>query len=425
MGTLRLRLSRALSLSALLLASSPAAAEASSGVIFSRPVPLIHPGAEYRTCLLGIFPGPQNLPLVHNWYVMARGAGPQAVTLLISAVAVSAGESGDLQATVTDAAGNVVGSVSIPYPTLQGETTEGMLVTLIGGVIYNLTFTSLPISLGAQHYKVGAVERSVELGWAGPLHYLEGPKANWAFHAQQGEDVSVRIEVDAEVDANGVPVPGVPNQATNITYAVLNADLTPGPVPQTLAPISPTQPIVINFTSDEDRSYILQVTTNGHYRAEKLSGADRGFYATPCPPVQPQPFRVKVDIKPGSDPNSINLKKQGLVPVAVLTIRPEEADAQFAAFDATLLEAGALRMMDLADFAPGIFPAGAIPIRSTVEDVDGDGDLDLLLFFEAKDLASQGFNGGRFDANTTAAILFGRRPGQPVFGLDAVNTVGR
>ena len=62
---------------------------------------------------------------------------------------------------------------------------------------------------------------------------------------------------------------------------------------------------------------------------------------------------VDIDIKPGSDPNSINLKSKGVVPVAVLTT-PD--------FDAATVDPATVEF------------AGASPVRWTMEDVDGDTD---------------------------------------------------
>ncbi len=73
---------------------------------------------------------------------------------------------------------------------------------------------------------------------------------------------------------------------------------------------------------------------------------------------------VEIDIKPGSWPNSINLKSKGLIPVAILTT---------ASFDATQVDSDTVRF------------AGAAPVRWALEDVDGDGDIDLVLHFRTRE----------------------------------------
>ena len=106
---------------------------------------------------------------------------------------------------------------------------------------------------------------------------------------------------------------------------------------------------------------------------------------------------MEIDIKPGSDPNSINLKSKGVVPVAVLTT--EDFDASEVAPDSV-------------EFA------GASPVRWTQEDVDDDGDLDMLFFFKIQDL--------NLTEDSTEATLTGETipPGRtPIEGTDTVNIV--
>jgi len=78
------------------------------------------------------------------------------------------------------------------------------------------------------------------------------------------------------------------------------------------------------------------------------------------------PFGVTIDIKPGSFPNSINLACQGDIPVAILTT---------GGFDAATVDPGTV-----------IF-AGATLLHSALEDVDGDGDDDLILQFGCQDVS--------------------------------------
>ena len=107
------------------------------------------------------------------------------------------------------------------------------------------------------------------------------------------------------------------------------------------------------------------------------------------------PIPVEVDIKPGSDPNSINLKSKGVVPVAVLTT--DDFDAGTVA-------------PDTVEFA------GASPKRWTMEDVDGDGDEDLLLHFKTQEL--------NLAEDSTEATLTGETlDGVQIEGTDTVNIV--
>jgi len=104
---------------------------------------------------------------------------------------------------------------------------------------------------------------------------------------------------------------------------------------------------------------------------------------------------VIIDIKPGSNPNSINLKSNGVIPVAVLTTTD---------FDAGTVDPGTVEF------------AGASPIRWTVEDVDNDGDEDMLFHFRTQEL--------NLDETSTKATLTGEtKDGQKISGTDKVRIV--
>ena len=115
------------------------------------------------------------------------------------------------------------------------------------------------------------------------------------------------------------------------------------------------------------------------------------------PPTEPGTTQVEVeiDIKPGSDPNSINLKSKGVVPVAVLT-----ADD----FDASTVD------------PETVLFAEASPVRWTMEDVDGDGDLDLILHFKTQEL-------GLTEDSTDSTLTGKTYDGELLWGTDTVNIV--
>jgi hypothetical protein len=107
------------------------------------------------------------------------------------------------------------------------------------------------------------------------------------------------------------------------------------------------------------------------------------------------PIEVQIDIKPGSYPNSINLKSKGVLPVAVLTTED---------FDATTIDPATVTL------------AGASPLRWAWEDVDSDGDIDLLFHFKTQEL--------NLNETSTEATLEGfTMGGVPFFGTDTVNIV--
>jgi hypothetical protein len=109
---------------------------------------------------------------------------------------------------------------------------------------------------------------------------------------------------------------------------------------------------------------------------------------------------VVVDIKPGSDPNSINPKSKGVIPVAVLTTDD---------FDATSVDPLSV------EFGPN--GAKETHGKGHIEDVDGDGDMDMVLHFKTQDSGIQ--------CGQTAVTLTGETIGGiAITGTDAIQTVG-
>ncbi|MCK4314258.1 MAG: hypothetical protein KAX24_00670 [Anaerolineae bacterium] len=136
----------------------------------------------------------------------------------------------------------------------------------------------------------------------------------------------------------------------------------------------------------DDSSGILKM----YYSARESGGPKKIGLA-----VLPLVIEVDLDIKPGSDPNSINPNSKGVVPVAVLTMDT---------FDANSVDP------DTVEFA------GAQPLRWVIEDVDGDGDVDLLFHFKTQELNLTG--------DSTEATLTGSTyAGQAIQGTDTVNIV--
>lgn len=84
---------------------------------------------------------------------------------------------------------------------------------------------------------------------------------------------------------------------------------------------------------------------------------------------RPTPLRVTIDVKPGDTPTTLEPKRQGMVPIAVLSTKD---------FDAAQIDVDTARA--------GATGVEATAFKHMLEDVDRDKDVDLLLIFRVADL---------------------------------------
>lgn len=115
---------------------------------------------------------------------------------------------------------------------------------------------------------------------------------------------------------------------------------------------------------------------------------------------------IDIDIKPGSDPNAINLSNKGVIPVAILGS---------ATFDVTSVEVSSLK------FGPG----KANPVHNLtdphvyeehLQDVNQDGFVDLVSHYKTKKTG--------IPSTATMAILLGNlSDGTSIEGIDSVRIV--
>lgn len=116
-----------------------------------------------------------------------------------------------------------------------------------------------------------------------------------------------------------------------------------------------------------------------------------------APPRIELPSEISIDIKPGSFPNSINLKNRGVIPVAIIND---------GSIDLSTINISSIR------FGPN----RAVQVHFSYEDVESDGDLDLILHFRTQDT---GIKNGDIEAALTARLIDGRI----IAGSDSLRTV--
>jgi hypothetical protein len=146
----------------------------------------------------------------------------------------------------------------------------------------------------------------------------------------------------------------------------------------------------IQLTDNDYTDWSPQINSNGDVVWQGQNGGDWEIF------IGLGAIEVEIDIKPGSSQNSINLRSRGVVPVAVLTT---------ASFDARSVLPSSVTF------------AGAPPVRSTMADVDRDGDLDRLFHFKTQQLIE-------LNGDSTEATLTGKTDqGISINGTDTVNIV--
>jgi hypothetical protein len=112
-------------------------------------------------------------------------------------------------------------------------------------------------------------------------------------------------------------------------------------------------------------------------------------------------YHVSIDIKPGKDPNVINIRSNGLVPVALLGS---------AEFDVS--------QMDTSTVAFGrMHEAGTAAVKFSSEDVNKDGFRDLVFGFKTREIGLQ-------PGDTEACLHVSLVDGTFFCGHDAVIVIG-
>ncbi len=199
---------------------------------------------------------------------------------------------------------------------------------------------------------------------------------------QSSDQVTVTVETDQTP-----PVLTVPD---NISVAANTSGGYAGSIGSATAEDACGLPVTI--TSDAPAIFPLGETTVQYSAVDNAGNVSTGSQT-----VTVNPYSILVDIKPGSSTNVVNFKNKGVIPVAVLT----SSD-----FDATTLDVASLR------FGPG--NATEAHGKGHPEDVDHDGDIDLMLHFDTQATGLTKSDGSGTLVGTTLS-------GIPVSGSDVLN----
>ena len=120
--------------------------------------------------------------------------------------------------------------------------------------------------------------------------------------------------------------------------------------------------------------------------------------ATPTPtPTPPPVIEVRIDIKPGSFPNTINLSSKGVIPVALLGS---------ATFDVRSV-----------DYSTVVFAGAPVASGPAFMDVNRDGFLDAVMQFRTQQTNIQ-------PGDTQACLTGNTLGGTPIHGCDSIRTLG-
>ena len=151
-----------------------------------------------------------------------------------------------------------------------------------------------------------------------------------------------------------------------------------------------------SFTGIRWTTTLTSVNEGGPVLLAGFTGVQMGADGIILLPLE---IPLSIDIKPGSDQNSINLKSKGKIPVAILTTGD---------FDALLVDPLTVQ------FGPDA--ATESHRLWHVKDIDEDGNADLLFHFNTQET-------GIVCGNTEATLTGETHDGQAISGTDAINTV--
>src|SRR3989442_1444232 len=156
--------------------------------------------------------------------------------------------------------------------------------------------------------------------------------------------------------------------------------------------------IPVNLSNDAGLSELAQIAASSNNVYVGWSESESEIYfVSGTIETTVNPISVGIDIKPGSSPNAINPEDMGVIPVAILTT---------GSFDASVIDPSTIK------FGPN----NADAVKSSLQDVDGDGDLDMVLHFKTQQTG--------IACGQTSATLKGQTlAGIPIEGSDSIKVI--
>jgi hypothetical protein len=152
----------------------------------------------------------------------------------------------------------------------------------------------------------------------------------------------------------------------------------------------------------------IVANVEGFVGAGRLSDPILRLYARSGIAIErPAPLPVTVDIKPGRGPNCVNPTSKGMVAVAIVG----------GSVDLTTVDLASV----VIDGDPNPATPGVRPAKTSFEDVNADGEVDLVLHFATTALNSAGLLGERRRLFVTADTA----DGMPIVGSDVVFLAGK
>jgi hypothetical protein len=137
-----------------------------------------------------------------------------------------------------------------------------------------------------------------------------------------------------------------------------------------------------------------------------------GYFLTRLP-EEGGPIAITIDIRPGDVSNAVNPKSKGVVPVAILTTAVADGDPiDFDPWDS----------IDVTTLRFGPDEAVLAHVQGDAEDVDGDGDLDMVVHFRVPEVGVA--CGDTSLTLTGATVIDGEEGGDEVVGTDTITTPG-